>query len=118
MKTFKTNLSLLAAMSLLSLGVPHFAHGAETPAKDSMKTEQTNAAADMTDGEIRKVDKDAKKVTIKHGEIKNLDMPAMTMVFQVKDPAMLDKVQSGDKVKFKVIKSDSGFVVTELQSSK
>ena len=83
-----------------------------------MKTEQTTAAADMTDGEIRKVDKDAKKVTIKHGEIKNLDTPAMTMVFQVKDPAMLDKVQSGDKVKFKVIKTDSGYVVTDLQSGK
>ena len=118
MKTLKSNVSLFAAIALLSHGVPHVAHGAETPAKDSMKSEQTTAAVDMTDGEIRKVDKDAKKVTIKHGEIKNLDMPAMTMVFQVKDPAMLDKVQSGDKVKFKVIKSDSGYVVTELQSGK
>ena len=118
MKTFKTNLSLLAATALLSLGASHFAHGAETASKDSVKTEQAAAATDMTDGEIRKVDKDAKKITIKHGEIKNLDMPAMTMVFQVKDPAMLEKVQSGDKVKFKVIKSDSGFVVTEIQSGK
>ena len=118
MKTLKSNVSLFAAIALLSLGVPHVAHSAETPAKESMKSEQTTAAADMTDGEIRKVDKDTKKVTIKHGEIKNLDMPAMTMVFQVKDPAMLDKVQSGDKVKFRVIKSDSGYVVTELQSGK
>ena len=118
MKTFKTNRSLLAAMALLSLGVPHVAHGAETATKASMKTEQTTAAADMTDGEIRKVDKDAKKVTIKHAEIKSLDMPAMTMVFHVKDPAMLDRVQSGDKVKFKVIKTDSGYVVTDLQSGK
>ena len=56
MKAFKPNLSLLAVVTLLSLGMQHFAYGAETPAKDSMKTEQTNAAADMTDGEIRKVD--------------------------------------------------------------
>ena len=46
----------------------------------------------MADGEIRKVDTDNKKITIKHGEIKNLDMPPMTMVFQVKDDALLGRV--------------------------
>jgi Cu(I)/Ag(I) efflux system periplasmic protein CusF len=70
---------------------------------------------EMTAGEIRKVDKDSKKITIKHGEIKSLDMPAMTMVFQVKDVTILDKVNQGDKVKFKVIKADGGLVVTDLQ---
>jgi Cu(I)/Ag(I) efflux system periplasmic protein CusF len=44
------------------------------------------ALADMTDGEIRKVDLEAMKITIQHSEIKNLEMPGMTMVFQVKDP--------------------------------
>ena len=76
------------------------------------------ASVDMTDGEIRKVDKDSKKITIKHGEIKNLDMPPMTMVFQVKEAAMLDSIQAGDKVKFKVEKQSSGFVVTELKLNK
>jgi Cu(I)/Ag(I) efflux system periplasmic protein CusF len=76
------------------------------------------SAADMTEGEVRKVDKDTKKLTIKHGEIKNLDMPPMTMVFQVKDAAMLDKVKAGDKIRFVVQKSDSGFVVTDLQAAK
>ena len=76
------------------------------------------SAADMTDGEIRKVDKDAKKLTIKHGEIKNLDMPPMTMVFQVKDATMLESVKAGDKIRFIVRKSDSGFVVTDLQGAK
>jgi Cu/Ag efflux protein CusF len=57
-------------------------------------------APDMTDGEVRKVDKDTRKITLKHGEIKNLDMPPMTMVFQVSDPALLDKVKPGDKVRF------------------
>lgn len=75
------------------------------------------AAADMTSGEIRKVDKDAKKLTIKHGEIKNLDMPPMTMVFQVSDGALLDKVKAGDKVRFTVEKSASGYVVTAIQSA-
>ena len=55
---------------------------------------------DLTDGEVRKVDKDTRKITLKHGEIKNLDMPPMTMVFQVSDPALLDKVKPGDKVRF------------------
>ena len=73
---------------------------------------------DMTDGEIRKVDKDMKKITIKHGEIKNLDMPGMTMLFQVKDAAMLDMVKPGDKVKFRVEKAGGGIVVTEIQVAK
>ena len=73
---------------------------------------------DMTDGEIRKVDKDSKKITIRHGEIKNLDMPPMTMVFQVKDATMLDKIQVGDKVKFKVEKQLGQIVVTEMQLAK
>ena len=75
-------------------------------------------ASDMTEGEIRKVDKDTKKITIKHGEIKNLDMPGMTMLFQVKDPAMLDMVKAGDKVKFKAEKAATGIVVTEIQMAK
>ena len=73
---------------------------------------------DMADGEIRKVDMDNKKITIKHGEIKNLDMPGMTMVFQVKDPAMLTTVKTGDKVRFKAEKSGGAIVVTEIQPAK
>ena len=72
----------------------------------------------MTDGEIRKVDMESKKITIKHGEIKNLDMPGMTMVFQVKDPAMLDKVKAGDKVRFKAEKAGGAIVVTDIEQSK
>ena len=76
------------------------------------------STTDMTDGEIRKVDKDTKKITIKHGEIKNLDMPGMTMLFQVKDAAMLDMVKPGDKVKFRAEKAGGGIVVTEIQVAK
>ena len=75
-------------------------------------------ATDLTDGEIRKVDKETRKITIKHGEIKSLDMPPMTMVFQVRDPALLDKVKPGDKVRFTATKADSGYVVTEIQAAK
>lgn len=72
----------------------------------------------MSDAEVRKIDKDAKKITLKHGEIKNLEMPAMTMVFQVKDTALLDKVKAGDKVKFKAEKVPSGYAVTEIEMAK
>jgi Cu(I)/Ag(I) efflux system periplasmic protein CusF len=75
-------------------------------------------AADMTDGEVRKIDKDSKKITLKHAEIKSLDMPAMTMVFQVKDPAMLDAVKSGDKVKFSVEMVGTAMVITEISAVK
>ena len=75
-------------------------------------------AAGMSDGEVRKVDKDAKKITIKHGPLANLDMPPMTMVFQVKDPAMLDKVKAGDKVKFVAEKVGGAFTVTQIEPVK
>ena len=75
----------------------------------------TGALAQLADGEIRKVDKDAKKITIKHGEIKSLDMPPMTMVFRVKEPAMLDAVKPGDKVKFSADKIGGAYTVTAIE---
>ena len=77
---------------------------------------QVNTA--LTDGEIRKVDKDAKKITIKHGPIQNLDMPAMTMVFQVKDPAMLGQVKAGDKVKFAAASVGGAITVTKIEAAR
>ncbi len=71
--------------------------------------------ADMTDGEVRKIDKAQSKITLKHGEIKNLDMPGMTMVFVVKDKAVLDSLQPGDKVKFKAVNEAGKFTVTDLK---
>jgi Cu/Ag efflux protein CusF len=76
------------------------------------------ALAQMADGEVRKVDKDAKKITIKHGPIQNLDMPAMTMVFQVGDPAMLEKVKTGDKVKFQAEKVGGAMTVTKIEAAR
>ena len=75
-------------------------------------------SAALSDGEVRKVDKDAKKITIKHGPLQGLDMPAMTMVFQVADPAMLEQVKAGDKVKFQAEKIGGGYRVTQIQPAK
>jgi Cu(I)/Ag(I) efflux system periplasmic protein CusF len=76
------------------------------------------AATHLTDAEVRKVDKAAGKITLKHGEIKNLDMPAMTMVFGVKDKALLDKVKAGDMVRFAAEKEGGQFVVTTVEPAK
>ncbi|MEQ1685750.1 MAG: copper-binding protein [Burkholderiaceae bacterium] len=81
----------------------------------AMPLRAQSTAADMVEGEVRKVDRDTKKLTLKHGEIRKLDMPPMTMVFQVKDAAILDKLKPGDKVRFVAEKTAAGFVVTELQ---
>ena len=67
------------------------------------------------DGEVRKVDKAAGKISLKHGEIKNLDMPAMSMVFQVQDPALLDKVKAGDKVRFTVDQVNGAYPVMSIE---
>jgi Cu/Ag efflux protein CusF len=75
------------------------------------------AATEMTQGEIRKVDKAASKITIRHSEIKSLDMPPMTMVFTVKNPALLDQVKTGDKVKFNAVVEDGKIVVTEIEAA-
>ena len=76
------------------------------------------AAVGLTEGEVRKVDKDTGKVTIKHGPLQNLGMPAMTMVFQVKDPAMLDQVKAGDKINFIAEKVGGQYTVTRVEAAK
>lgn len=74
-------------------------------------------ATELSSGEVRKVDKAASKITIKHGEIKNLEMPPMTMVFQVRDPALLDKAKVGDKVRFAAEQKEGALVVTALEAA-
>ena len=85
------------------------------PMGDTTKEMPMAASADMAEGEIRKVDLDTKKITIKHGEIKSLDMPGMTMVFQVKDPALLEKAKVGGKIRFKAEKHRGAMVVTDIE---
>jgi len=80
----------------------------------SAATAQGNAVQ----GEVRKIDEAAGKITLKHGPIKNLGMDVgMTMTFRVKDPAMLKDVQVGDKVEFEAEQATSGYTVTKMQKS-
>ena len=69
----------------------------------------------MTEGLIRKIDKENSKVTIKHEEIKSLDMPPMTMVFQVSNQSLLDKIKVGETVKFTVIQQGEKLVITDIK---
>ena len=69
----------------------------------------------MTEAEVRKVDIEAKKITLKHGEIKNLGMPPMSMVFQMKDPSMLEKFKAGDKVQFTADSLNGAMTVMSIE---
>lgn len=74
----------------------------------------------MVNGEVKKIDEAAGKVTLKHGPIKNLDMEedGMTMVFRVQDPAMLKQVKVGDKVQFEAERASAGITITKMQKGK
>lgn len=106
----------MLAISALALGIalPLTSH-AQTASGQAQTA--TASSASWTDGEIKKVDADNGKVTIKHGEIKNLDMPGMTMVFTAKDKSMLANLKPGDKVKFVAASEGGKLVVTEIQAA-
>lgn len=72
-------------------------------------------AIEMSEGEVRRIDRGNLKITIRHGEIKNLDMPPMSMVFQLGDPALLDKVKVGDKIRFAAEKHEGAYMVTAIE---
>ena len=111
-----TQLKTLLAGFSLALMTPMAALASDAHHKPAAAA--AGAAADMTDAEVRKIDVEAGKLSLKHADIKSLDMPAMTMVFVVKDKAMLDKLKAGDKVKFKAINDAGKFTVTEIQPAK
>ncbi len=75
-------------------------------------------ASAMSEGEVRKIDMDARKITLRHGPIANLGMPPMTMVFQLKDPAILHTVKTGDKVKFVAEKIQGAYTVIQIEPLK
>jgi Cu(I)/Ag(I) efflux system protein CusF len=101
---------LIAAAVLALAAAPVQAqhnHGAAT-------TASTSSAA-LSEGEVRRIDKPGGTVTLKHGPLVNVDMPAMTMSFDVKDRAALDRLKVGDKVRFRVEKEGANYVVTRIE---
>jgi Cu/Ag efflux protein CusF len=115
-----TRYSILIAVSLLGTGLAF-----QATADDSHhpKTETTSVAAAastaaLAEGEVRKVDKAAGKITIKHGPIPNLDMPPMTMAYRVKDQAMLDQLKPGDKIAFEANNISGAFTLMRFEKVK
>lgn len=88
----------------------HAAHHASPPAAAA-----SAAGAEFADGEIRRIDREGGRLTLRHGEIRNLDMPPMTMVFQLKEPALLGTLKVGDKVRFRAEKAGGSYVVTAIE---
>jgi len=112
MKTWK---KLLAA-ALLGAGIAgtHAQQAAPAPSQEAAGA----AAATLAEGEVRKVDKDAGKVTLRHGPIANLDMPAMTMVFKTADPKMLQTLKEGDKIRFSAERVNGAITLTRVEDSR
>ena len=110
-----TTLITLSLASLLMAGTSmaqvHHGNGSSvSPAAVSSSTE-------LTEGEVRRIDLDGQKVTLRHGEIKHLDMPPMTMVFHAGVPGMLDQLKVGDKIRFDVQERDGKMVLTRIAPS-
>ncbi len=102
---------------LMGLSISFVARACDDPAGSAHGAAKPEAVAvPMSEGEIRKIDKNAGKITIKHGELKDLGMPPMTMVFRVKHPTMLENIKTGDKIRFVVEKIEGMFTVTKLEA--
>lgn len=110
MNTMKRFL-MVSALSLgLGMTMGSFAQSAVDPSKPA-----TAQGWSLTDGEVRRIDQETGRITIKHGEIKNLDMPGMTMVFTAKNKELLTNLKVGDKIKFGVVNEAGKFIVTDIQ---
>lgn len=101
----KTLISLLAA---LALAAPLHAEPVNSAAIE---------ASVMSEGVVRKIDAANGRITLKHGPLVNLDMPAMTMVFRVQSPALLNAVKVGDRVKFHAENINGAYFVTAIQAA-
>ena len=81
------------------------------------RVSDTAAALPWATAEVRRIDKAAGKVSLKHGDIKNLDMPPMSMVFQVKDPSQLDALQVGQQVRFQAVQEKGAYWVVKIEAA-
>ncbi|MBA2964667.1 MULTISPECIES: copper-binding protein [Ramlibacter] len=108
--------ALIAAALLASAGA-YAQQAPESGDHASHHSTQAAASAPQSEGEVRKIDLAQGKVTLRHGPLVNLDMPAMTMVFTVPDKKLLDGLKEGDKVKFTAEKQNGAYIVTVLQAA-
>ena len=112
-------IEIIVLSALLVSWAPAWAQAAKAPddhaAHHAADAKTTQALAE---GEVRRIDKDARKITLRHGPIANLDMPAMTMVFRVRDAALLDKLKVGDKVMFVAGEEKGAYFAERIEPAK
>lgn len=114
----QTFVSLNAAASValfagLAIAQPHDHHDlAQAPAEAQT---QAPVSDELADGEVRRIDISSGKLTLRHGEIKSLDMPPMSMVFYVDDPGLLNDLKVGDMIRFAVEQQNGKMVITHIE---
>jgi Cu/Ag efflux protein CusF len=77
----------------------------------------TDPATELAEGEIRRIDRDQRKMTLRHGELRSLDMPPMTMVFQLADPTWAEQFKVGDKIRFAAEKINGAYTVVKIEKA-
>lgn len=103
------NATLLSLLCALCAG--------PTLAQQAQQGAPASASLPKVQAEVRKVDTSAQKITLRHGPITNLNMPPMTMVFQVRNPALLESVTAGDKVLFSAEQQQGAYIVTHIEKA-
>jgi Cu/Ag efflux protein CusF len=109
--------AIVIGAALLALTLAGTAIAADQAATGTTKAAAATAAA-LSTGEVKHIVKGAGKITLKHGPLANLDMPAMTMVFRVRNPALLEQVKHGDKVAFVAENVNGALTVTRLEAAR
>lgn len=114
----QSKINALFTAAVLAATASSFALAATDAPAGGSANASAAVAAKLTAGEVRKVDAEQGKVTIKHEAIANLEMPAMTMVFKAGKPELLKNLQAGDKIEFRAESVAGAFVVTDIKPIK
>ena len=114
----KAGAHLALAWGLVCAVISPVSAGSATIADTVKAGAMVPAESVLSEGVVKKVDKTAGKITIAHGEIRNLGMGPMTMMFGVKDPAMLEQVQPGQKIRFHVDIVNNAYTVVKIEPVK
>ena len=114
----KYKITIFLATAVLSVATAGFSVAATDASSGLQGATAVSAPARLTAGEVRKVDLEQGKLTIKHEVLENLSMPAMTMVFKVADKALLKDLKQGDKIRFRAEQGMAGFEVVNLEQAK
>ena len=104
-------LALLAALCTPNL----YAQNTKVVSPQALQAKGHEHSADLTPGVVKKIDRANLKVTLQHGDITNLGMPAMTMVFRIQDKSALNRLKVGDKVRFRAEETDGALLVTRIE---